>query len=115
MARPKFSMPAPAEMRALRFLHQHGPATVQEYFQEGGLHDEGRAYTSVMSLMTVLYEKGLATRVLEKRAYRYAPTMTQAELQASALQFVLEHAFAGSVDELKSVVAKIETPSKRKK
>jgi BlaI family transcriptional regulator, penicillinase repressor len=115
MPRPKFEMPTPAEMRALLFLHKHGPATVREYLKDGGLHEEGRAYTSVMSLMNVLHEKGYATRKEEGRAFRYAPVITKEELQASALQFVLNHAFAGSVEEMKSAVSKLEAPSKRKK
>jgi predicted transcriptional regulator len=69
MSRPKTEMPTPAEFRALLFLHKHGPATVREYLQEDGLHSEGRAYTSVMSLMTVLHEKGYASRKEEGRAF----------------------------------------------
>lgn len=83
--------------------------------QEGGLHDEGRAYTSVMSLMNVLHEKGFATRKEEGRAFRYAPTLSLAELQNRALKWTLEHAFGGSLDEMKAAVTKLEAQSKRKK
>lgn len=115
MARPKFEVPTPAEFRALLFLHKHGPATVREYLTEGGLHDEGRAYTSVMSLMNVLHDKGYASRKEEGRAFRYTATMSLADLRSRALNFILEHAFGGSVDEMKAAVSKMEAPSKRKK
>ena len=104
MGRPKFEVPTPAEFRALLFLHKHGPATVREYLQEGGLHDEGRAYTSVMSLMNVLHEKGYATRKEEGRAFRYTAALSLTDLRNRALHYVLDHAFGGSVEELKAAV-----------
>lgn len=115
MPRPKTDLPAPSEFRALVFLHQHGPATVREYFLEGGLEEEGRAYTSVMSVMDTLYEKGFATRIEERRAYRYSAAISLAELRSRALKNVLKTAFGDSLDEMKSAVAKMEAPSKRKK
>lgn len=115
MSRPKTEVPTPAEFRALLFVHANGPATVREYLQGGGLHDEGRAYTSVMSLMNVLFEKGFATRKEEGRAFRYAAALPLAEIQNRALKAVLEHAFGGSLDEMKTAVSKLVAPSKRKK
>lgn len=54
MARPKTTIPTPAETRALHFLHEHGSASVREYLEKGE-HTKGHAYTSVMSLMDVLF------------------------------------------------------------
>jgi BlaI family penicillinase repressor len=115
MAKPKKEIPTPAEFRALLFLHKHGPATVREYLMEGGLHEEGRAYTSVMSLMNVLHEKGFATRKEEGRAFRYAATLSLADLRSRALKWVLENAFGGSLEEMKKAVATMEPASKRRK
>lgn len=115
MARPKTAIPTPAELRALRFLHEHGPATVREYLEQGGLHEEGRAYTSVMSLLAVMYEKGLTTRKVEGRAFRYAPTMSAAELRATVLTNVLENVFGGSADDLRKTLAEVESKPKRKR
>lgn len=115
MARPKHQVPTPVEFRALLFLHKHGPATVREYLEQGGLHEEGRAYTSAMSLMNVLHEKGYATRKEEGRAFRYTAAVPLNELRTRVLHFVLELAFEGSLDEMKSAVSKLEAPSKRKK
>lgn len=114
MARPKQSIPTPAETRALRFLHEHGPATVREYLEQGE-HADGHAYTSVMSLMSVLFEKGFATRKEEKRAFRYAAAMSPAELRSSVLANVLDNVFGGSVEELKATLAELEKRPKRKK
>jgi BlaI family transcriptional regulator, penicillinase repressor len=114
MARPRPAIPTPAETRALRFMHEHGSATVREYLEQGS-HAQEPAYTSVMSLLSVLYEKGLATRKQEKRAFRYTPTMSQAELRSSVLANVLESVFGGSVEELRSTLGEIEKTTKRKK
>ena len=114
MARPKNAVPTPAELRALRFMHEHGPATVREYLEKG-LFAKEPAYTSVMSLLNVVYEKGLATRKAEGRAFRYTPTMTPAELRSVALANVLESVFGGSVADLKATLAELEAKPKRKK
>jgi BlaI family transcriptional regulator, penicillinase repressor len=114
MSRPKYDIPTPAETRALRFLHDNGPSTVREYLQKGG-HVQGHAYTSVMSLMSVMFEKGLATRKVEGRAFRYAAALNQAELRTAALANVLDNVFGGSVSELKETLAELEKAPKRKK
>jgi BlaI family penicillinase repressor len=112
MARPKIDLPTPAELRALVFMHEHGPCTVKEYLEEGGLKKEGRAYTSVMSLLSVMFDKGLATRTEVGRAFRYAPAVPLPEVRTKLLHYVLANAFGGSLDEMKAAVAKLE---KRKK
>lgn len=89
MPRPKVTHPTPAEAHCLKFLYEHGPATGREYYEETeGRH--GRAYTSLMSLMNVMYEKGQLSRTLEKRAFRYTPLITQAEMRTAILEAVLE-------------------------
>ena len=112
MARPKQQIPTPAEQRALNFLHKHGSATVREYLENGNIQG-GNAYTSVMSLMTVLYDKGLATRTEEGRAFRYKPTISREELRASVVSNVLDNVFEGDHDAFKAAVAAAK-PGKRK-
>lgn len=115
MPRPKTDLPSPSEIRALIFLNEHGPATVNEYFFEGGFREAGRAYTTVMSLLDIMHDKGFVTRKAEGRAFRYTATVSLADLRARVLKNVLESVFGGSLDEMKSTVAKMEAPSKRKK
>jgi BlaI family transcriptional regulator, penicillinase repressor len=104
MARPTLSIPTPAEQRALNFIHQHGSATVREYLANGK-HPESRAYTSVMSLLSVMYEKGLVTRSEEGRAFRYKPVLTQAQLREQIVRGVLENVFEGDAEAFKASVA----------
>jgi BlaI family transcriptional regulator, penicillinase repressor len=103
MARPKRTIPTPAEQHALNFLGERGSATVREYFEQSEAN-QGKAYTSVMSLLNVMFQKGLVTRTLESRAFRYKPTMTVAENRAAVVANVLEVVFEGDLDALKATV-----------
>jgi BlaI family transcriptional regulator, penicillinase repressor len=112
MARPKTLIPTPAETRALRFLHEHGAATVKEYLDEGD-HPRKPAYTSVMSLLSVMYDKGLATRTLEKRAFRYKAAVSEEELRSAVVSNVLDNVFGGDLVAFKAAVAAAK-PGKKK-
>jgi BlaI family transcriptional regulator, penicillinase repressor len=112
MARPKTVIPTPAEQRALNFLHEHGSATVRDYLEKGD-HRAGRAYTSVMSLLSVMYDKGLATRTEEGRAFRYKPAMAQTELRAAVVNNVLDNVFAGDHEAFKAAVAAAKSGRKK--
>ena len=112
MARPSLPIPTPAETRALNFLHNHGPATVRDYLEKGD-HPNKPAYTSVMSLLSVMYDKGLATRKEEGRAFRYTPAMSQAEMRTAVVANALENVFGGDLDAFKAAVAAAK-PGKKK-
>ena len=59
MARPKQPHPTPGELEILRILWDDGSATVRQVLEK---LPNKRAYTSVMSLLTVMTEKNLVTR-----------------------------------------------------
>ena len=75
----------PLEQRAMGRLWAHGPQTVGEVLaalNAGG----GRplAYTTVMTILVRLHEKGFATRELEGRHFRYAAAVEESALAAHA-------------------------------
>lgn len=112
MAKPQLPIPTPTEQRALNFLFEKGSATVREYFTQGE-HAKEHAYTSVMSLLSVMYDKGLVTRTEEGRAFRYKPMMTQAQLREQVVKNVLDTVFEGDAEALKAAVTGLK-PAKRK-
>ena len=61
MARPRHEQPTPAELEILKILWTRGsPASVRDVLDlVNGEADEPRAYTSVMSLLNVMTDKGL--------------------------------------------------------
>ena len=54
--------------------------------------DGNLAYTTVMTILTRLWEKELAVREPRGRAYAYRPAMSEAELVARRLQATLDGA-----------------------
>lgn len=52
----------------------------------------GLAYTTVMTILARLWEKGLAQRERRGRAYVYWPTMSEAELTAQRMGAALDRA-----------------------
>jgi BlaI family penicillinase repressor len=99
MPRPTSDIPTPTELVVLNYIYANGPALVNDVWRNdaGG---KRRAYTSVMSLMSVMYEKGLLDRKPEKRAYRYSAKISQAELRKRMLHYTLNQEFGGSIAEL---------------
>lgn len=87
---------------------------MREYLEKGE-HSEGHAYTSVMSLMDVMHRKGLATRKVEKRAFRYTAALTPGELRTLVLSHVLDAVFGGSTEDLEATLAELKTRPRRKK
>ncbi len=51
--------------------------------------DTDLAYTTIMTILTRLWQKDLVTRERRGRAYAYAPAVTEAELTAQRMQAIL--------------------------
>lgn len=51
----------------------------------------GLAYTTVMTILTRLWQKGLVEREQRGRAYVYWPAVSEAELAAQRMRATLEH------------------------
>jgi predicted transcriptional regulator len=61
------------------------PGDVQE-----ALGDHGLAYTTVMTILTRLWRKGLAERAKQGRAFAYSATITEADFAATRMQAMLQ-------------------------
>lgn len=97
MSRPKANHPTPAELEILKILWDHGPLTVRgvlEYLEPK------RAYTTVMSLLNVMTEKGLVLREPFGRAFLYRPEVAQESTLKGMLSDLWKRAFQGSASKL---------------
>lgn len=83
----------PRELDIMSVLWERGPSTVTEV--QEALSDE-LAYTTVLTLLRVLEEKGHATHTTEGRAHRYAPLVERQAAGRSALERITERLFGGS-------------------
>lgn len=89
----------PRELAVMSVLWRLGSATVTEVrdaLEEG---DE-LAYTSVLSALQTLEEKGFVRHEAEGRAYRYFPTIEADRAGGSALARVRDAMFNGSVERM---------------
>lgn len=100
MARPKTPHPTPAELEILKILWDTGPLTVREVLDVLNVAGPPRAYTSIMSLLNVMADKGLLERDPEGRAFRYRPVVERAKTLGGLVEDVWQRAFAGSASAL---------------
>ncbi len=99
MARPRNKNPTPAELKVLQIIWEHGPCTVREVMNLLK-PKRARAYTSVMSLMNVMAEKGMLKQKPKGRAFIYSAKVSRDKTQSSLLSDLLNRAFDGSANAL---------------
>jgi predicted transcriptional regulator len=95
MARPKTEHPTPGELEVLRILWNKSPLSVREVMDALN-RTRPRAYTSVMSLLNVMTDKGLLTRKPQGRAFVYAPKAGRQKTMRRLVADLLGRAFEGS-------------------
>ncbi len=92
-------IPTDRELEALKVLWQQGEATVREIYQEINRSDGTLAYTTVLSLLQVMEQKGLVGHRQHGKAYTYfAKADRDRTFQVLAGGF-LDKVFDGAVDE----------------
>ncbi|APW62260.1 BlaI/MecI/CopY family transcriptional regulator [Paludisphaera borealis] len=113
MVRPRAEQPTPAELEILKVLWERdGPATVRDVLEVvNRRHDPPRAYTSVMSLLNVMVEKGLLGRFPKGRAFVYVPAEPRDQTLRSLLGETLERAYSGSASLLVAHLLDQSAPS----
>lgn len=87
----------PRELDVMSILWRAGSGTVSEVREALG---EPLAYTSVLSVLQTLAEKGYVRHQAEGRAYRYFPMVAPQKAGRSALTRIREAVFHGSAEML---------------
>lgn len=87
----------PRELAVMSVLWRLSSATVAEVREQ---LDEDLAYTSVLSALQLLEEKGYVRHELEGRAYRYFPTVPADRAGRSAISRIRDAIFQGSSERL---------------
>ena len=99
MARPRSENPTPAQLEVLQVIWDRGPSTAREVMKVLNRR-RSRAYTSVMSLMTIMAEKGLLSQKPRGRAFVYSAKISQAKTQSRMVRDILCRVFDGSASTL---------------
>lgn len=90
---------APLELECMNALWQLGEATVRDIRQDIA-PSRPRAYTTIMTIMDRLAQKGIVTREKSGRAYRYRPNLTAEQARNAAVAHVVAGFFDGSAEAL---------------
>jgi BlaI family transcriptional regulator, penicillinase repressor len=98
MARPRHEQPTPAELEILKILwNRDGPTSVRDVLEAVNQEAEPpRAYTTVMSLLNVMTDKGLVRRKAHGRAFLYGPVSPRENTLRSLLGETLNRVYSGS-------------------
>ena len=87
----------PRELDVMSVLWRKGSATVSEVREA---LEEDLAYTTVLSALQVLEEKGFVEHEPEGRAYRYSPLVEPELAGGSALARIRDAVFQGSAERM---------------
>jgi predicted transcriptional regulator len=99
MARKKSTTLTDAEHRIMEVLWEKGSATVAEVAEVLAGKD-GSAYTTVLTMMRILRDKGYLACRKHGRAHRFTPVVNRRTAARSAVRQLLTKFFAGSPEEL---------------
>lgn len=91
--------PTERELEALKVLWDRGEATVRQVFEELYSDADPLAYTTVLSLMQVMEQKGLVTHRQQGKAYIYLPKVERQKIYRQLAAGFLERVFDGALDE----------------
>ena len=83
----------------MKVVWQHGSATVRDVYEEL-LKSRKIAYTTVMTMMRILEQKGRLAKTLRDRAYVYSPTESQGEVVGNMVREFVKRVFDGSAKPL---------------
>ena len=87
----------PRELEVMSILWRRGSATVAEVRDE---LDEDLAYTSVLSALQTLEEKGFVRHEAHGRAYKYLPLVGAERAGGSAIARIKDAIFHGSTERM---------------
>lgn len=99
--RVQHAAPAPSEreLQALKILWKRDEATVRDVFDELAARGEQLAYTTVLSLLQVMEQKGLVGHRAQGKTYHYFAKVPREGVFRRLAGGFLETVFDGAMDE----------------
>jgi predicted transcriptional regulator len=95
MARPASKHPTELELEILKVLWKNGPATVRAVRDSlAGTRD--LAYTSVMTVMNIMTQKGFLKRTKDGQSFVYSPRIGEQATTRKMLGDLVDRLFNGS-------------------
>jgi predicted transcriptional regulator len=107
MPRKPSSSLTEAEQRVMQALWDAGEASVRDVHEQlSKKHD--LAYTTILTILKILAEKGHAGHRKEGRAFIYYPLLSQKDARQRALSQVVSRFFGGSAQALAEHLTELE-------
>jgi predicted transcriptional regulator len=97
--RTKSRTPTEQELEIMKVVWELQTATVRDVY-EALLRRRKIAYTTVMTMMNILEEKGYLKKRAEDKAHVYRPAQAKAKVIRAMVQEFVERVFNGSVEPL---------------
>lgn len=92
-----FPTPTERELTILHIMWQLGPATVRQIYDELNRREmRSIAYTTVLTILQVMTEKGLVTRDTSQRSHVYRPAFSRADVETKMTARLIDKLFQGS-------------------
>ena len=110
MPRHRQVTPTQVELEILQVLWDHQPATVREVFEVLN-QTRPRAYTSILSMLNVMLEKGLVVRQMRGRSHVYVAKRSREKTLGSVVKDLLGRAFQGSTSSLIAQILEQSQPT----
>jgi BlaI family penicillinase repressor len=95
MPRPPSRYPTELELEILKILWRDGPCSVRQV-RDALVDFRELAYTSVMTIMTIMTRKGYLKRSRKGKSYRYTPLATEEETARGIVGDLVDRVFDGS-------------------
>ena len=99
------------ELMIMRAIWEHGEATVRQV-RDAIAEKRDLAYSTVMTMMRKLEQKGLLDHRVEERTYVYRPLVSRDEVEGSMLRDLLHNVFEGSYQQLVNALVEHEDLSR---
>lgn len=93
----KIPRPTDFELAILQVLWKQGPSTVRQVYE--ALGSKG-AYTTVLTIMKIMTEKGLVKPDKSRTTYVYSVTSPPETMKRRLVSDLVDRAFAGAAQEL---------------
>ena len=105
----------PQELAIMKIVWQRKSATVRDVY-EALRAERSIAYTTVMTMMRILEEKGYLVKSVSERAHVYTPARPRQQVVGAMLRDFIDRVFDGASDALLVHLAKDNqlTPKQRK-
>ncbi|MBX3142482.1 MAG: BlaI/MecI/CopY family transcriptional regulator [Trueperaceae bacterium] len=90
------NQPTARELDILNVLWQRGPSSVRQVRDAMSTSESDHAYTTILTLMQIMVDKGLATRDETARTHVYAAAVSRPDVETAVVGDVITRLFGGS-------------------